>query len=157
MLFKIWGQGLGAYTTSDSAFTDSLLTFRLLFTDSLSVGCLTAGGPCGADSAVSDPSILTSDTLNTMAQAWPNPVGKSLRAAATGSGKVVIARPLSAGATANNPAHTPALEVFAKAWMRIRWQAWTRNTLSGQVSTTPNRTTGIRGFTIIAYVYYANP
>lgn len=140
-----------ASTDADSTFSDSLITFTILFSDSLGV----ANPPAAADSFVVDPAISTADSGFVGASAYPLPINKELRGPSNGSGIVTVVYPISPRkAPGANTAVSPVnnTDVIGKAWMRVRVTPLRRMTVTGSQSTAGKRVNGLKDFRMWATV-----
>jgi len=172
ILIRTWSQGQAAYTGADSVYCDSILTFKVLFSDSVSFmgrdslgtlvtarstsGFSTTGAfPVCADSVMitGAENALTPDTTRGKFVAVSNvPLQKSLRAGASGSGHYTLVVPVipPGGASIYGDGSITA------QYMRVRVTALNRLTLAGAVSTAGIRTRGINGLRMEAMPIYKN-
>lgn len=162
VIIRVWSANTSAWTSTDSIYSDSLTTWKVLLSDSI---CCTVTDTRGktigsaADSLMIDMSTALSnpDTASVGIGAFPLPINKPLASAKSGSGRTVTIYPVGAAPfSASFTSVTPPLGVFGKGWMRIRTQASRRNTEGGRLSTSGKRTVGINGLRMIADVYYDN-
>ena len=146
------GGFLLAATDVDSIYTDSLSTFRAIFSDSLESTISDFNGsasPLARDSIVVDIAVATSDTSKVGIKGYPHPITKALRGPTNGWGIVTTIYPVAATLGAPDySGHIP------KGYMRIRVTPTTRLTVCGGQSTAGKRTAGLKGLNMVAYVYY---
>lgn len=176
IIIQTWSGGTGAWTGADSAFSDSIGIFNVLFSDSVlflardssgtivtvasatvSLRTATPGEPQPFPMCVDSVVIAGNrsggvcDTTYKQVCVQVAPIQIPLRPAANGGGGIYtnVVPALGNGATWGDGAISPN-------YMRIRFTPITRNTLSGSASTSPNRTAGIRALRMRALVYYKN-
>jgi hypothetical protein len=150
VFFRSWTAkaAFSATTDADSQFTDTITSFRVAFTDSVSnTNPLIAG-----DSVViASTNATTIDTLTVEAMLVHTPISEPLRGPANGSGVITWVMPVTPGlATADNNGY------LAKRYMRVFYTPRTRSTVLTTLSTTPNRTRGLKALRMRAYVIRAN-
>lgn len=155
-------------TDVDSAFTDSLATFAVLLSDSVSFIARDSAGtvvransnfPASSDYGEPYPicadsfSVSGTDTTTKHINIVPGPVNKVLRAPVNGSGLFIIVQPrFLPGATT---VAEPAGFIYSE-YMRIRWTPVRRFTSATGLATAPNRVNGLKGFKMTATVIYEN-
>lgn len=150
IFFRTWTAkaAFSATTDADSNFADTISSFRVAFTDSVSsTNPLIAG-----DSVVIASTNATQiDTLTAEAMVIHSPINEPLRGPANGSGVITWLMPVTPGlATADNNGY------LAKRYARVFYTPLTRKTVSGALSTSPNRTRGLKGLRMDGYVVRAN-
>ncbi len=132
-----------ASTDADSTFSDSITTFRLVFSDSLA-----SNSPFGAgDSILLDPAIANQDTAKIMVQAKGLPINKQLRGPGNGSGLITLVSGAPTGAITEEP-----FGFVPKKYMRVYVTPLRRNTVTGGQSTQGKRVNGLKGFRMWATV-----
>lgn len=140
----------------DSAFSDSVTTFRMLFSDSIST--FVNSRPVAADSFLVDPAVGNADSTTVGMFARSLPINKPLRAPSNGSGLITWVMP---AVIAGIPGSATSVTVYGennipKQFMRITVTPLRRNTVSGNTSTQGIRVNGLKGLKMIAYVVYIN-
>lgn len=144
-----------ASTDADSNYSDSLTTFKVLFTDSVTANKI------GADSIVVDPASVAvtvgvSDSARVMVAVKPLPINKELRGAANGSGLLSFITGTAVNGNAAIGAPFDPSTIIAKKYMRIAVTPLRRNTVTGGNSTSGERVAGLKGLRMVAHVVYAN-
>lgn len=153
VIIKTWSTHV-AFTAlnADSSFSDSLTTFKVLFSDSI----LTAWPslPFGADSIVLDPTVAataTDSVFKGVGVFGPLPINKQLRAPFNASGIVTKVYPITAGLLTIDQGG-----VLEPAYMRVKVTPLRRATAPTQTATVPHRIEGLKGFRMRALVVYEN-
>lgn len=152
IVLRTWSSGAAA----DTAYNDTLTTFKVLFSDSVSK---LVTGPYGrsilsaADSVMVNAAATAFDTTFTggVIVQGQLPINRPLKASATASGVLTNVLPLAPGAT------TPDLSGegrISKTWMRVRALPKIRMTTAGFSSTAGIRTAGVNALKMTALVYY---
>lgn len=158
---RIWSANTSAWTAADSVYADSIITWKILFSDSISNTSPgfygTRQEPAAADSIMIDAAVTIPDTASVGVGCKPLPINKPIAAAKTGSGIISTIYPVKPPMTTAVSQVIPQDEagVFPKQWMRIRWQPLRRMTEGGRLSTAGIRTQGIRGLKMRARIFYA--
>lgn len=153
IVIRTWSTG----AATDTAYADSITTFKMLFSDSI---CCMVTGPEGttiasaADSIVINGAAAADTTKMAVAAFAPLPINKALKASVNGSGIHTMIAPLSPGLLTVDPTSTA---VINKKYMRVRVLPLIRMTTAGFSSTAGIRTSGVRGLKMIATVIYARP
>ena len=131
-----------ASTDADSTFSDSLITFKVAFSDSMSGNDPLAA----ADSVLIDYAIATTDTAFTGMGARPLPINKQLRGPSNGSGLITEVYPMNWSTVASGPIQKDAGGVITKKFMRVLVTPLRRMTVTGSQSTAGKRVNGLKGF-----------
>ena len=137
-----------ASTDADSTFSDSLVTFKVVFTDSTPVNYKAA-----AETLLFDPAVATVDTINTGGVVIPRPnINRQLRGPGNGAGIITGIYPsVPTSTTLDNAGF------IMKRYMRIRVTPLRRLTAgTGSAVSGGNRVNGLRKFRMWAYVIYDN-
>lgn len=152
---RTFSSHLAAGINADTTKTDSIASFFVQFSDSISAYVT---GPENQTVAVGADSFqLTNgqfDTSTVSIGVYPNPTNKPLRAPANGSGIITQIYPIGPGPVA--PTTVDYDGFISKEQMRILFTPSRRNTAGGQLSTQGIRTNGLRGIKMVAEVYYKN-
>lgn len=135
-----------ATTDADSTFSDSITTFKAVFTDSTPVNYRAAAETLLVNS-------IFPDTSGALVIFGNRPINKELRGPSNGSGIIAMIVPTLAPAAANT---ADVSGIIAKHYMRIRVTPLRRSTQGGTSSTTGKRVNGLRLFRMRAYVVYDN-
>jgi hypothetical protein len=139
-------------TDADSAFSDSITTFTVLLSDSISdqvVGFNGRNIAVAADSILL-PVTIAGDTARAMAGVSPLPINKVLRAPANGSGLITVVFPTRPG-----PGTAGQIDeegVLAKQHLRVKVTPLRRSTAATVLATSPNRVNGLKGLRMEAVV-----
>lgn len=167
VVIRTWTTHAGFGANADSLKADSLTTFDVLFSDSVSfqgsdslgtlvtarstiartLGTHSEPFPVCADSIV----VSAADSARVGVVVGSRPINKQLRGAANGSGIITIIGPVVPGAATADPNG-----VLGKKYMRIRATPLRRHTLTMWASTSGGRVDGLRGLKMEAYIYYGN-
>ena len=175
VVFRTWSTH-AAFTVSgaDTAFSDSLITFNVFLSDSVSFIARDSSGtivtarssytspgvspppfPMCADSVLV-PVTATGDTTSTWTRAYGFAINKELRAPANGSGLLTYVVPVVQGsATLPNATVTG----IGKGYMRVRFTPLRRLIqVDTKVCTGTfcNRVNGLKGFRMVAEVTFDN-
>lgn len=162
VIIRLWSANTSAWTAADSTYADSVTTWKVLVSDSTGFTVTSLAGqtiPSMGDSLMFDMSVTADnpDTSRVGIGCKPLPINKAIAAAKTGSGITSTIYPVGAAFIGGTLVHSPDAEgVFAKQYMRVRWQPLRRMTEGGRLSTAGKRTVGIRGLRMKAMVYYPN-
>lgn len=150
VILRTWSTHAGFGSNADSTKVDSIAGWRVLFSDSI---CCYVTGPEGGTIASAADSIVNAaaaaDTANYGIGIYELPVNKPLRGAVNGSGIMTFVAPIQPGSLL-----APGGLVLGKDFMRIRFTPRRRSTGATSEATVPNRTNGLRGIRMIAYVVY---
>lgn len=140
-----------ASTDADSTYSDSLITFKIAWSDSVQ-----ATEPfAAADSVLIDYTVSLFDTAFTNTGARPLPINKQLRAPSNGSGLMTVVFPTSAptaGGTAVTVHQQDPGGFITKKFMRVRVTPLRRMTVTGSQSTAGKRVNGLKGLRMWATV-----
>jgi hypothetical protein len=155
---RTWSTHLAAGVNADTTKVDSIVSFVVQFSDSISAYVTGPSGntiAVGADSIALTDGDAVGDTAKVMIAVEAAPISKELRAPSNGSGLVTLIYPVAPGAFTTVMNADPD-GVIGKALMRVRFTPKRRNTVSGQVMTQGKRTDGLRGIKMVATVIYSN-
>lgn len=142
-----------ASTDADSTFSDSLITFTVLLSDS-AAGMI--AGPGGQTTVAAGDSILAlvtaaGDTARSLVGVMPLPVNKQLRGPGNGSGLITVVYPSQPGA-AGTAGMIDYNGRIPKKFLRVLCTPLRRNTVTGGQSTQGKRVNGLKGFRMTATV-----
>lgn len=142
-----------ASTDADSTYSDSLITFTVLLSDSSGGRLVGPGGQTSGSGADSVLALVTAagDTARVMIGAMPLPVNKTLRGPANGSGLVTVVYPTQPG-SAGTAGMIDVNGRIPKKWLRVRCTPLRRMTVTGSQSTEGKRVNGLKGFRMTATV-----
>lgn len=152
VILRSWSTHLGFGSNADTTKVDSIAGWKTLFSDSI---CCFVTGPEGGTIASAQDSIVNAaaaaDTSSYGIGIYELPVNRILRGAANGSGLLTFVAPIQPGSLL--AAHNGTI---GKEMLRIRFTPVRRSTGATVSATVPNRTNGLRGFKMLAYVLYEN-
>jgi hypothetical protein len=172
VIIRTWSTHLAFGSNADTTLSDSVTTFNVLLSDSVSfmgrdslgtlvtassgiprvVGSHSEPFPVCADSVIV-PVTSVGDTIYKMVNVASRPINRPLRGAQNGSGVWTLVAPIL-------PVNTTTMfndmrSAFGTGYLRVRTTPLRRMTISGFSSTAGKRVNGLRGLKMIAYVYYS--
>ena len=147
--------GMGSSAgTSDSTFSDSIATFKVAFSDSVSGYAGGSGNyPIAIDSVVVNVvSVNVADSSSKLVAIWHPPLQERLTHTVNGGGTYTLVLPM----LPNAPASVYGDGGINPGWMRVLATPGRRFCMGGDTRTVPCRVNGIKLLKMTARVVYRN-